>query len=154
MVIGDAWRGKGQPRPIRQGYIARTADRVVRVRQDGNQGLLTVKIRSGSDLTSTEFEYEIPLSDALSLIDNLHPGEIIEKTRYVLEEHGMIWEVDEFCGANQGLVVAEVELQSEDQPFVKPDWLGKEISRISRYLNVELTSNPYQGWSEEERLTF
>jgi len=152
LVKGDTWRGQGQSRILRQGYLARTADRVVRVRQDGDQGFLTIKIRSGTDLTRSEFEYEIPLPDALALIDSLAPGEIIEKKRHVFNELGMLWEVDEYSGANSGLIVAEVELESEDQPFAKPDWLGEEVSRISRYLNVELAAKPYMGWKEEQHL--
>lgn len=80
------------------------------------------------------------------MLDALSPGEIIEKYRYTFEEKGSVWEVDEFLGANRGLVVAEIELKSEEQDFEKPDWLGEEVSRLSRYLNVELARNPYCGW--------
>ncbi len=150
LVRGEGWRGRADPVPYRQGYLARTADRVVRVRIAGEQGFLTVKIKSGV-ISREEFEYSVPLEDARSMLDALSPGEIIEKNRYTFEEKGSVWEVDEFFGANSGLVVAEIELESEDQEFEKPEWLGEEVSRLSRYLNVELARNPYCGWSTGEK---
>ena len=145
LVRGDGWRGRAEPVPYRQGYLARTSDRVVRVRIAGDRGFLTVKIKSGA-ISREEFEYPVPFEDARAMLDALSPGEIIEKYRYTFEEKGSVWEVDEFLGANRGLVVAEIELKSEEQDFDKPDWLGEEVSRLSRYLNVELARNPYCGW--------
>ncbi len=147
LVAGDGWRGQAEGTLIRQGYVARTRDRVVRVRVAGDQAFLTVKIRSNPDgLARSEFEYPIPLDEGAAMLDSLAPGEIIEKRRHAILFGGLLWEVDEFAGANQGLVVAEVELESEDQPFARPDWLGEEVSRVSRYLNVELAAHPYVGW--------
>ena len=150
LVRGEGWRGRADPVTYRQGYLARTADRVVRVRIAGEQGFLTVKIKSGV-ISREEFEYSVPLEDARSMLDALSPGEIIEKNRYTFEEKGSVWEVDEFFGANSGLVVAEIELESEDQEFEKPEWLGEEVSRLSRYLNVELARNPYSDWRTGEK---
>ena len=150
LVRGDGWRGKAEPVLYRQGYLARTADRVVRVRIAGDKGWLTVKIKSG-DIAREEFEYPVPLEDAQMMLDSLNAGEIIEKKRHTFEELGSVWEVDEFFGANKGLIVAEIELTSEDQPFEKPDWIGDEVSRLSRYLNVELSQHPYEGWKPEQR---
>ena len=148
LVTGDGWRGKAPGVLFRQGYIARTQDRVVRVRVAGEQGFLTIKIRSGQNLGRAEFEYAIPFAEAQAMLDSLSPGEIIEKYRYTFSELGSVWEVDEFQGANQGLIVAEIELDSEEQSFNRPDWLGEEVSRVSRYLNVELAQAPYCTWSE------
>ncbi|MBQ8743585.1 MAG: adenylate cyclase, partial [Mailhella sp.] len=83
------------------------------------------------------------------LLDGLDPAEVIEKTRFTFEENGDVWEVDEFMGANEGLIVAEIELASEEQAFTRPDWLGEEVSKISRYLNVELSKLPYKAWNQE-----
>lgn len=150
LVTGDGWRGKGKSELFRQGYIARTQDRTVRVRVAGEKGRLTIKYR-GEGIARSEFEYDIPLNEAQALLDGLDPGEIIEKIRHTLTCEGNVWEVDEFLGANKGLIVAEIELESEDQPFVKPAWLGDEVSKISRYLNVELSRLPYTAWSKEQK---
>lgn len=145
LVISDAWRNKAKPVLFRQGYIARTVDRVVRVRVANELGTLTVKVKIG-EITRSEYEYTIPLKDANSLLNSLSPNEIIEKHRHTFEDCGHIWEVDEFLGANEGLIVAEVELKSEDEYVEAPIWLGKEVSKISRYLNVQLTQEPYETW--------
>ena len=150
LVKGDGWRGQGRSELYRQGYIARTQDRTVRVRVAGNKGRLTIKYR-GDGIARSEFEYDIPLDEAQALLDGLDPGEIIEKVRHTFTCDGSVWEVDEFLGANAGLVVAEIELASEDQPFTKPEWLGEEVSKVSRYLNVELSRLPYTAWSREEK---
>ncbi len=150
LVRNDGWRGMGTTTLFRQGYIARTQDRTVRVRVAGEKGMLTIKYR-GEGIARSEFEYEIPLDEAQALLDGLAPGEIIEKLRHTFTCEGSVWEVDEFLGANQGLVVAEIELESEDQSFVRPSWLGDEVSKISRYLNVELSRLPYTAWSREQK---
>lgn len=151
LVKSDGWRGKGKGELFRQGYIARTQDRTVRVRVAGERGTLTIKYR-GAGIARSEFEYVIPLDEAQALLDGLAPGEIIEKMRFTFEENGDVWEVDEFMGANAGLIVAEIELASEEQAFVRPDWLGDEVSKVSRYLNVELSHLPYTAWTPEQKL--
>lgn len=145
LVKNDSWRDKAKAVLFRQGYIARTIDRVVRVRVAGEMGTITVKIKTGQ-ITRAEYEYTIPLDDANSLLNSLSPNEIIEKHRHTFHDCGHIWEVDEFLGANKGLIVAEVELKSEDEHVEAPIWLGKEVSKISRYLNVQLTQEPYETW--------
>lgn len=148
LVVGDGWRNRAPGVLYRQGYIARTQDRVVRVRVAGDRGFLTVKIRTGAQLGRAEFEYAIPFDEAQAMLNCLAPGEIIEKRRHTFTDKGNVWEVDEFLGANQGLVVAEIELRNEAQTFERPDWLGEEVSRVSRYLNVELAQAPYCTWAE------
>lgn len=148
LVAGDGWRGKAPGVLYRQGYIARTQDRVVRIRVAGDQGFLTVKIRSGQSLGRAEYEYAVPFAEAQAMLDSLSPGEVIEKNRYTFSELGHVWEVDEFLGANQGLIIAEIELESEEQPFERPAWVGDEVSRVSRYLNVELAQAPYCTWTD------
>lgn len=145
LVKNDGWQNKAKPVLFRQGYIARTVDRVVRVRVADKIGTLTVKVKIGQ-ITRSEYEYEIPLEDANSLLNSLAPAEIIEKNRHTFEDCGHVWEVDEFLGANKGLVVAEVELKTENEYVEPPLWLGKEVSKISRYLNVQLTQEPYETW--------
>lgn len=151
LVKNDGWRGKAPGVLYRQGYVARTQDRVVRVRVADGLGYLTIKVRNGHQLARSEFEYSIPFDEAQAMLNSLSPGEIIEKYRYTFEEGGVVWEVDEFQGANQGLIVAEVELESEEQEISSPDWLGEEVSRISRYLNVELAQAPYCSWGAANR---
>lgn len=146
LVKNDGWRGRAEGVLFRQGYIARTQDRTVRVRVAGETGMLTIKYRD-EGLVRSEFEYRIPLEEAQALLDGLDTGEVIEKMRFTFEENGSVWEVDEFMGANEGLIVAEIELESEDQDFVRPDWLGAEVSKLSRYLNVELSKLPYTAWN-------
>lgn len=149
LVSDDGWRGRAIPELYRQGYIARAQDRAVRVRIAGNRGELAIKIRRNPGLTRDEYEYSIPLEDAKSLLGSIPPGEVLEKYRYTFVENGLTWEVDEFLGANAGLIIAEVELDSEDQPIVYPPWLGKEVSRISRYFNAELAQQPYTSWKDD-----
>lgn len=149
LVKNDAWREKGKPVLFRQGYIARTIDRVVRVRIAGEIGTLTVKVKTGK-ITRLEYEYDIPLNDAVSLLNSLSPAEIIEKNRHTFNDCGHTWEVDEFLGVNSGLIVAEVELKTEDEHVDFPPWLGEEVSKISRYLNVQLSQQPYETWKTAE----
>jgi len=95
-----------------------------------------------------EYEYEIPVEDANVLLDELCEKPIIEKNRYKIEFAGFIWEVDEFFGENKGLIVAEIELESEDQQFEKPEWVGDEVSGDPRYFNSNLIKNPYSSWNK------
>jgi len=145
LVSGDGWKGRGKGVVFRQGYIARMNNRTVRVRLAGEKGVLNIKLRSGG-IARSEFEYEIPAHEAVELLKALPSEEIIEKTRYTFEQNGNIWEVDEFHGANEGLVIAEIELENEDQEFIRPEWLGDEVSHISKYLNSELSKTPYSSW--------
>ena len=128
----------------RQGYLNRDKTRTVRVRVAGDVAFLTIKgVSVGA--TRAEFEYPIPLPDAQALLA-LCDGPLIEKTRHVLTYEDTTWEVDVFAGDNAGLVVAEVELTAEDQPFARPDWLGEEVTHDARYFNSNLATQPYCLW--------
>ena len=145
LVIGDAWRALAEGVVYRQGYLSTDADRTLRVRTVGAKGYLTVKgITVGA--TRTEFEYEIPVADADAMLDELCLRPIIEKTRHKIPFDGLVWEVDVFAGDNDGLVVAEVELASEDQEFRRPDWIGEEVTDDPRYYNANLVAHPYKAW--------
>jgi CYTH domain-containing protein len=123
-------------------------ERTVRVRTVGDRGTLAVKgITVGA--SRLEFEYEIPVTDADTMLTELCPRPLIEKRRTVVEYGGLTWEVDEFMGDNEGLIVAEVELQSEEQAFEKPPWLGAEVTDDPRYFNSNLSRVPYGEWGEE-----
>ena len=144
LLKNDAWRSAKGTR-YRQGYLNSAKERVVRVRTIDDKGYLTVKgLTVGA--TRLEFEYEIPMEEADQMLDELCEQPLIEKNRYKVEHAGLVWEIDEFFGKNQGLIVAEVELQSEDQDFLKPAWVGEEISGDPRYFNSNLIQHPYTQW--------
>jgi len=143
MVKKGVWRDQKATK-YRQGYLNTEKARTVRVRTIENRGYLTIKgISIGA--SRLEFEYEIPRQDADALLDICEKPHI-EKNRYKVEHGGFVWEVDEFFGENQGLVVAEVELENEDQYFPKPDWIGEEVTGDPRYFNSNLVKNPYTKW--------
>jgi adenylate cyclase len=145
LVHGTHWR-RGPGVRLSQGYLNRDKERTVRVRIAGDRAFLTIKgLTRGA--SRAEFEYEIPLADAEQILQ-LSDGPIIQKTRYVIVHDGSTWEVDEFLGDNAGLVLAEIELTSEGQPFRHPPWLGAEVTHDSRYLNSCLASHPYCKWLE------
>jgi adenylate cyclase len=143
MVKEGAWRNVKGTR-YRQGYINSAKERNVRVRTMEDKAYLTIKgIAIGA--SRMEFEYEIPRQDADKLLE-ICEKPLIEKTRYKVQEGGFVWEVDEFFRENQGLIVAEVELESEDQEFTKPDWVREEVTGDPRYFNFNLIKNPYTNW--------
>jgi CYTH domain-containing protein len=146
LVTGDGWR-QGAGVAYAQGYLNRDPQRTVRVRIAGDRAFLTVKGASRG-ATRAEFEYEIPLEDASKLME-LSDGPVVTKRRRVIEHAGSTWEVDEFEGENAGLVVAELELESENQAYAKPDWLGREVTDDPRYYNSSLAANPYHRWRED-----
>src|SRR5690606_32751220 len=131
---------------MRQGYLSRAPGRTVRVRIEDDRAFLTIKGRA-SGLARPEFEYEIPLADASALLE-MADGPLVEKVRHYVPFGGLVWEVDEFFGDNEGLVVAEVELSCEDQAFEKPDFVGAEVTSDPRYLNSRLAVEPYSTWSK------
>ncbi|MBB5607702.1 MULTISPECIES: CYTH domain-containing protein [unclassified Janthinobacterium] len=145
LLQGDGWRTLAEPVLLRQGYLSSQRERVVRVRIEGQHAMLTIK---GANVGTRrgEWEYPIPLVDANELLDGLCEQPLIEKYRRRIMYAGMVWEVDEFLGANFGLVVAEIELHSVDQPFEKPDWIGAEVSDDTRYYNANLIRHPYSQW--------
>ncbi|NJN86245.1 MAG: CYTH domain-containing protein [Leptolyngbyaceae cyanobacterium SL_7_1] len=145
LVNGDAWRSLGSGVVYRQGYLASDSRRSVRVRVAGDRGFLTIK-GATVGIARAEYEYAIPLSDAEELLETLCDRPLIEKTRYSLTVEGLVWEVDEFMGDNQGLIVAEVELESADQRMPLPDWIGQEVSHDPRYFNSNLAKHPFRQW--------
>jgi adenylate cyclase len=144
-VSGEAWRTMAQATHYRPGYLSSVKERTVRVRRAGDEGALTIKGLS-IGATRKEYEYEISPADADEMIDRLCEQPIVEKNRYRIPVGDVTWEVDEFLGINEGLVVAEVELQSENQSFDKPDWIGEEITGDPRYFNANLVARPFLTW--------
>ena len=145
LLIGSQWKELATATPYRQGYLNSAKERTVRVRTIADKGFLTIKgISVGA--TRVEYEYEIPHDDADALLDGLCEKPLIEKNRYKIAHQGFTWEVDEFFGENDGLVVAEIELESEDQPFDKPKWIGEEVTGDPRYFNSSLIKEPYAQW--------
>ncbi|MBQ2498675.1 MAG: CYTH domain-containing protein [Bacteroidales bacterium] len=133
---------------ITQGYLSRVPERVVRVRIKGDKGFITIKgTTNDTGLSRFEWEKEIPLAETQSLLKLAEPG-VIDKTRHLIKntDGRHIWEVDEFHGDNEGLVMAEIELESENDLFDKPSWLGKEVTGDKRYYNAYLSENPYKTW--------
>jgi CYTH domain-containing protein len=145
LVRGDGWRD-APATAYRQGYLSTTAERTVRVRVAGETAKLTVKGASRG-ATRAEFEYEIPVEDAEAMLEGLCERPLIEKRRHRVPYGGLTWEVDEFFGENRGLVVAEVELEREDQEFEKPPWVGSEVTADPRYFNANLVRHPFRRWS-------
>ena len=146
LVTEHGWRNRNGT-IYRQGYLNTDKRRNVRVRVIGDRGFLTVKgISRGA--VRVEFEYPIPLSEAEAMLDDLCEKPLIEKKRYKIRHQGLVWEVDEFFGPNQGLVVAEVELETENEAFVKPQWIGEEVTGDPRYFNSNLIHHPYCKWRE------
>ncbi|NLM74771.1 MAG: CYTH domain-containing protein [Clostridiaceae bacterium] len=129
-----------------QGYLSDDPDRIVRVRICDDSAFLTIKSRK-NDLERYEFEYPIPLSDAEVLL-SLCKKPIVRKYRYTLTYKGFTWQVDEFLDENQGLVIAEIELEDSSQPFEKPHWIGKEVTSDPRYYNANLIRHPYNMWNK------
>lgn len=146
LVRSDAWKALAQGVAMRQGYLSTHPDRTVRVRIEGEIATLTIKGRT-QGFSRGEWEYEIPLANAEALLNDICERPLIEKTRTRIVHEDMVWEVDEFFGDNLGLVVAEIELESETQTFARPDWLGEEVTGDARYFNSSLLKRPYTSWS-------
>jgi adenylate cyclase len=145
LVSSDSWAEGAAGTPIRQGYLSSQPERTVRVRLAGGKATLTIKGLSRG-ATRDEYEYEIPKSDADLMLDQLCERPILEKTRYRVPFRGLTWEVDVFGGDNEGLVVAEVELGSEDQAVELPPWVGREVTGEPRYSNSNLVRKPFKSW--------
>lgn len=145
LVKGEQWKSLATSVLLKQGYLSSHPDRTVRVRIEGDTAMLTIKGRT-KGMTRNEWEYAIPVQDAMALLDMLCEKPVIEKYRYRIPFGGLIWEVDEFLGENDGLIVAEVELNSEQQEVIKPDWVAEEVTHDSRYFNANLLQNPYSNW--------
>jgi adenylate cyclase len=145
LVKGDNWRSLAVGVVYRQGYLASGQGCTVRVRVAGDRGYLTIK-GATQGISRAEYEYAIPFADANELLDTLCQKPLIEKTRYRIPWRTVVWEVDEFAGENQGLIVAEVELTDAAQIVEAPDWIGEEVSHDPRYYNVNLARHPFSRW--------
>lgn len=150
LVRGDGYKRQARSSSrIKQGYICSGHGRTVRVRLRDSQAFLTIKGPSlDGGLSRYEFEKEITFDEALSLFRLCEPG-VIDKTRYLVDYGNHTFEVDEFYGENEGLVMAEVELSSPDEPYEKPDFIGKEVTGDHRFYNSHLRQNPYKKWKDE-----
>ncbi len=149
LVTSDAYKDKAFKKTrITQGFLNTDKARTVRVRLDGDQGFITVKgISNESGLSRFEWEKEILKPVAESLLLLCEKG-IIEKIRYEVKVEQHIFEVDEFAGDNKGLIIAEIELEYEDETFTKPDWLGEEVTGQIKYYNSQLSKQPFRFWNE------
>ncbi|MEO0869262.1 MAG: CYTH domain-containing protein [Cyanobacteria bacterium J06642_11] len=145
LVQGDEWRTLAPGRYYCQGYIPTQGKQTVRVRIVGDQGYLTLKGPTVG-ISRSEFEYDIPLQDAQAMLAELCDHPLIEKHRYCIPVGEVIWEVDEFSGENQGLILAEVELTEADQTVNLPPWIGQEVTGDPRYYNSNLVKYPFQQW--------
>lgn len=147
LVVSEAFKAEAlRYYHIKQGFLNTHPERTVRVRIQGNKGVITVKGKpNDSHLSRFEWEKEIPLNNAEDLLKLCEPT-IIDKTRYEITQGPHIFEVDVFNGENEGLVVAEIEVTSEGENFIKPSWLGKEVTGDVRYYNSQLSKNPYKNW--------
>ncbi|MBR8831166.1 MAG: Inorganic triphosphatase [Chroococcopsis gigantea SAG 12.99] len=149
LVVGDEWKKSGTAKVYRQGYINRQdGGNTVRIRQAGERGYITIKGKT-QGIARAEFEYEIPLADAEDMLETLCDRPLIEKVRYRIPLEGLVWEVDEFSGDNEGLIIAEVELDRDDRAIVLPRWIGKEVTRDKKYYNVNLIEYPYKDWTDK-----
>ena len=147
LVKPGAWSPRDAGIHFKQGYLNAQKERVVRVRIEGEKAKLTIKgVTTG--VTRSEFEYAIPVEDAAVLLDNLCEKPLIDKHRHKEVHGGKTWEIDVFHGDNEGLVVAEIELTSESEAFVRPGWLGEEVSSDPRYFNSNLLKNPFKNWGK------
>ncbi len=145
LVDAAKWTAQGEKLVIRQGFLATNDKLVCRVRQKGNTYYLSVKANI-KGIRRHDFEYEIPELDGSIMLEQHCEFTPIEKTRHFVNYEGMLWEVDVFSGLNQGLIVAEIELASEDQDFAIPEWIGDEVSEDPKYQNSNLYISPYQNW--------
>ena len=147
--VNDSFRPTTVGIEMAQGYLSRDPSRTVRIRTAGRQGFLTIKGKT-EGARRLEYEYEIPNAEAQELF-TLCDEPLVEKTRYVENYAGHVWEVDVFHGANEGLIVAEIELTSETEVFALPAWAGAEVTGLKRYYNAALIAHPYRLWRAEER---
>jgi len=149
LLKDESWREFAEPATeFCQGYLSESGPGSVRIRIEGTQANINIKSAT-LDMQRLEYEYEIPLVDAQEMLEQLCIKPLIEKNRHHIHVDGMLWEVDEFKGDNQGLVVAEVELQSRDTPLALPSWAGKEVTDDERYYNVCLVKHPYKDWKQK-----
>jgi adenylate cyclase len=155
LVKNDNWKAQAyQKKHFAQGYLNNAANPEnkcsIRVRIEGEEARLNIKSMEVG-ISRDEYEYEIPLEHAHKMLRTLVIGPLVEKVRYWVRYEGFVWEIDEFLGDNEGLVVAEVELSDEDILPPLPEWVGREVTDELRYYNVSLAQRPYKDWSDEEK---
>lgn len=149
LLKNDDWRSLGTGVFYSQGYLLSSPNKTVRVRIAGEQAYLTIK-GTTTGIARAEYEYAIPVDHAQELLQTLCEPPLIQKTRYRVELDGLVWEIDEFGGENQGLIVAEVELVDAKQAIALPNWIGAEVSNDPRYYNANLAKHPYSRWAEKK----
>ncbi len=149
LLANDAWREQVSHSVIyKQGYLSSQPTSSIRVRISDNQAWLNIKSAT-IGTQRHEYEYEIPLTDAQEILDNLCLKPVIEKTRHFVTHGNHQWEIDEFDGENAGLIVAEIELEAADETFEKPDWIGEDVTQDMRYYNNNLAKYPYNQWRDD-----
>ena len=147
LVTSEKWKKKSTGIHYKQGYLTIDKTRTVRIRLEGEISKLTIKGEKKGP-SGKEFEYKIPYKDAVYMLEYLCLQPLVEKLRYKIKYDGFIWDVDEFLGENEGLVIAEIELESEGQKFNKPDWIGENVTDDPKYKNANLVKNPFKNWRE------
>ena len=145
LVTSDEWKKNAEGVDYKQGYLSTDNKRTVRVRLEGNVPKLTIKGEKAGP-AGKEFEYDIPYEDAVYLLENLCLKPLVEKRRFKVEYEDFTWDIDEFLGQNEGLVLAEIELQDINQKFNKPVWVGKNVTDDPKYKNSNLVKNPFKNW--------
>ena len=146
LLSSDKWRDEVvRSSRIRQGYMGKIDKASVRIRVQGDKANINIKSAT-LGMRRMEYEYEIPLSEAEEMLDQLCNQPQIDKTRFIVKRDGHVWEIDEFYGDNEGLLVAEVELDDEAEEIIKPDWIGEEVTADPRYYNVSLIKHPFNKW--------
>jgi len=148
LVLNDKYKENLNGIYCKQGYISIDPKRIVRVRINDQNAYITVKGEL-KGITRAEYEYSIPVNDAEEMLERLCYKPLVEKRRYKVGYKGFLWEVDEFYGDNEGLVIAEIELDKEGTDFPKPEWLGKEVTQDMRYYNSNLIKNPFKNWDKK-----
>ncbi|OGV46014.1 MAG: adenylate cyclase [Lentisphaerae bacterium GWF2_44_16] len=145
LLKDDSWRNSATGHLCSQGYISTDKNCVVRIRVSKGKGYITIKGKL-ENISRPEYEYEIPLKDAQGFLEKFCGKTLIEKTRYALEYKGHLWEIDEFHGNNSGLILAEIELENEEEKFELPEWAGKDVTDDFRYYNSYLAEKPFTTW--------
>ena len=147
LVKYNLWDALAKPKGeyYRQGYVVNEMSKTVRVRATENQGFITIKGKTDNPAVKPEYEYQIPKAEAIELLDGFTENNI-EKIRYKIEYQGKIWEIDLFYGDNEGLIVAEIELNSMEESYQIPEWIDREVTHESKYFNSNLSKNPFKNW--------
>lgn len=146
LILNDGWRDQADEGiQITQGYMGGNDKSSIRIRINGDSANLNIKSKTLGMLRS-EYEYAIPLEDAREMLTTLCDRPYIDKTRFHVSHEGHLWEIDVFAGENEGLIVAELELDSADEAYNLPDWIGKEVTEEPRYYNICLVTHPYKNW--------